>query len=90
MPALQGLIGGHDHKGVPSSDATLMGMMLMGVFRWRMMRVVGVVLIPTLTACRKLAMRLFCGEKKGDDYGKIDTVRGCQLCLFTDGIGVFK
>ncbi len=78
MPALCGLMGGHDHKGVPSSDATFMVTMLMGVFRRRMTRVVGVVLIPMLTPCRKLAMRLFCGGKKGVDHGKIDTVRGCR------------
>jgi hypothetical protein len=75
---------------VPLLDAALMGRILMGMFHWRMMRVVGVVLFPTLTACRKLAMLLFCGGKKGGDRGKIDTVRGCRFYLFANGIGIFK
>jgi hypothetical protein len=86
MPALHRLMGGHDHEGVLSSDAALMGTMLIGVFCWRMLRVMGVVLIPTLTACRKLAMHLFCGGKKGGNHGKIDTVRGCWFCLFANAL----
>jgi hypothetical protein len=88
--ALRGLTGGHDHEGVPSLDAALMGTMSVGVFYRRMTRVVGVVLIPTLTACRKLAMRLFCGGKKGVDHGKFDTVRGCQFYLFINSISIFE
>ncbi len=90
MPALRRLTGGHDHEGMPSFDATLMGTMLMGVFRRRMTRVVGLVLIPTLTACRKLAMCFFCGGKKGVDHGKIDMVRACRFCLFANGIGILS
>ncbi len=89
-PALRGLTGGHDHKGMPSLDVILMGTMLMGVFHRRMTRVVGVVLIPMLTACRKLAMCLFCGGKKGVDHGEIDMVWGCRFCLVANGIGVFE
>ncbi len=75
-PALRGLMGGHDHKGMLPLDTALMGTMSMGVLRRMMTRVVGVVLIPTLSTCRKIAMRLFCGGKKGVDHGKIDMVRG--------------
>ncbi len=49
-----------------------MGEVIGVVFRRRTKRVVGVVLIPTLTACRKLAMHLFCGGKKGID--NVETV----------------
>jgi hypothetical protein len=91
MPPLRGLTGGHGNKYVPLLDAALSGTMSMGlVFRLRMTRVVGVVLIPMLTACRKLAMCLFCGGKKGVDHGKIDTVRGCQFGLFAIGMGPFR
>ena len=43
----------------------------MVVFHLRMVRGMGVVLIPMLTASRKLVMALFCGGKKGVDHGKI-------------------
>jgi hypothetical protein len=43
----------------------------MVVFHLRMVRGMGVVLIPTLTASGKLAMALFCGGKKGVDHGEI-------------------
>ncbi len=65
LPALHGLTGGHGQEYLPLSDTALAGKMLMGaVFSRRMKRIVGVVLIPTLTTCRKLAMHLFCGGKK--------------------------
>jgi hypothetical protein len=89
-PALHGLTGGHGHKCVSLSEATLLGMVPMGVFHWRVTRVVGVVLIPMLTACRKLAMHLFCGGKKGVEHDKIGMVRGCPFCLFANGISGFK
>jgi hypothetical protein len=52
--------------------------------------VVELVLISTLTACRKLAMRLFCGGKKAVNHGKIDMIRGCQFSLLADGAGSSK
>ena len=61
-----------------------------GVFRLRMVRSVGVVLIPTLTLSwsvrRKLAMALFCGGKKGVDHGEVVMIRGCRFELCADGI----
>ena len=67
-----------------------MGEVIGVVFCQRTKRVVGVVLIPTLTACRKLAMHLFCDGKKGVDHGKNDMVRGCGFGLFAVSIGVFE
>jgi hypothetical protein len=90
MPALLGLTGRHGHECVPLSEAASFGMVLMGVFRRRVTRVVGVVLIPTLTAGRKLPMSIFCGGKKGVDHDVIGMVQGCRFCLFADGIGGFE
>jgi hypothetical protein len=91
MPALRGLTGGHGHEYVPLLNAASAGTMLIGVvFHQRMTRAVGVLLIPMLTACRKLAMGFSCGGKKGVDHGKIDTVRGCRFGLFAIGIGTFE
>jgi hypothetical protein len=85
MPVLQGLVGGHGQEcRPPSNDAAMVVGVSMRVFRWRVMRLVGIVLIPTLTACRKIAMCLSCGGKKGIDHGKIDMVWGCLFCLFAN------
>jgi hypothetical protein len=46
-------------------------------------------LIPTLIVCRKLAMRLFCGGKKGYGHGKITAVCGCHRQLCANGISDF-
>ncbi len=90
MPVLLGLTGGHGHKCVPLLEAALFGMVAIGVFCWRVTRVVGVVLILTLTAGRKLAMHLFCGGKKGVNHDVIGIVRGCRFCLLADGICSFE
>jgi len=58
-------------------------MLSVTVFHLRMVRSVGVVLIPTLAARRKLAMRLFCGGKKGIAHGEIVMIWGCRF----EGIG---
>jgi hypothetical protein len=58
-----------------------MGEVIGVVFCRRTKRVVGAVLIPTLTACRKLAMCNFCGGKK-INHVKIVMVWGCRFCLF--------
>jgi hypothetical protein len=79
MPALCGLTGGHCHECMLLLEAVSSGTMLMGVFRQRMTRVVGVVIIPTLTACRKLAMRLFFGGKKGSTMAKLAWYGGASL-----------
>jgi hypothetical protein len=91
-PVLHGLAGGHGHERSrpllgSATMAVVVGVM-MGGFRRRVMRVVGGVLIPMLTICRKRAMRLFCGGKKGIDHGEIDMVRRCLFCLFAAGLGV--
>jgi hypothetical protein len=67
-----------------------MGEVIGVVFCQRTKRVVGVVLIPTMTACKKLAMCLFCGGKKGVNHVKIVMVCGCHFCLFAKGIGGFE
>jgi hypothetical protein len=36
-----------------------------------------------------MAMRLFCGGKKGFDHGRITAVSGCRRRLCADGIGDF-
>jgi hypothetical protein len=89
MLALRGLTGGHGHKCVPLLEAALSGTVSMGVFHRRVTRVVDVVLIPMLTACRKLAMRLL-WWKKGVNHDKIGMVRGCRFGLFPNGIGGFE
>ena len=66
---VHGLTGGHCHRYMQSSQASLSVSMV--VFHLRMVRGMGVVLIPMLTASRKLVMALFCGGKKGVDHGKI-------------------
>ena len=86
-----GLTSGHDQVRRTSLGKAVMGRVTMdGVFRRRVIRVGGVVLIPLLTACRKLAMCLFCGGKKGVDHDEIDMGRGCRFCLLADGIGAKK
>jgi hypothetical protein len=91
-PVLHGLAGGHGpERSRPSSGSTVMAMVLgvmMRGFCWKVMRVVGGVLIPMLAVCRKRAMRLFCGGKKGINHGKINMVWGCLFCLFASGRGV--
>ncbi len=83
-------MGGQGQEYVPSLEVTTIGAMMMIDFRRRMTRGVGVILVPTLTTCRKLAMRLFSGGKKGVDHGKIVVVRGCLFCLIADDIGRTK
>jgi hypothetical protein len=56
-------------------------------FRLRGNKDGGGVLIPTLTVCRKMAMRLFCGEKKRFDHGRITAASGCRRRLCANGIG---
>jgi hypothetical protein len=81
IPAPCGLTGGRGHECMLLSDAASAGTMSMGVvFHWRMTRVVGVVLIPTLTVCIKLAMRLYCGGNK------IYTVRGSSLVFLLSAL----
>ncbi len=57
------------------------------VFRPRETRDGGVVLIPMLTICRKTAMRLFCGRKKGFDHDGSAMVRGGRMQPDADGDG---
>jgi hypothetical protein len=87
MPALCGLTGGHGHEYVPLSDTTLAGTMLMGaVFHWRMTRVVRVVLIPTFTSCRKLAMGLFVVGKRGSTMAKLSQNGGAALVFLLSAL----
>jgi hypothetical protein len=80
MPTLHGLTGGHVHECITMLGSGSIGAAAIGVCRRRMVRMdVGVVLIPMLTACRKLAMRLFCGGKKEVDHSETDMVQGCQF-----------
>jgi hypothetical protein len=92
MPVLHRLAGGHGHeRSRPSLGSAVMAVVvgvMMGGFRWKVMRVFGGVLIPMLAVCRKRAMRLFCGGQKGIDHGKIDMVWGRLFCLFAAGRGV--
>jgi hypothetical protein len=83
-------MGGHSHDCIPLLEAAASGTPPMGVFRRRMTRAVGGVLIPMLIACRKLAMHHFGGGKKGVDHGRIAIVRGCRFELCANGIGNFK
>jgi hypothetical protein len=72
MPTLRGLMGGHVPECTPMSGTGSISSAAMGVCCWRMVRVVvGVVLIPTLTACRKLAMGFFVVGKKGSTMAKL-------------------
>jgi hypothetical protein len=48
------------------------------------------VLIPMLTTCRKLAMRLFVVEKTWVNHVKIVMVWGCHFCLFAKGTSCFE
>ncbi len=65
----RGLAAGHTQEGKPllgdgSGAASLLG----GFCRLRRTTDGGDVLVPMLIVCRKTAMRLFCGGKKGRDH----------------------
>jgi hypothetical protein len=90
MPALHGLTGGHGHEYMPLSEAASSATMLMGVFRQRTTRVVGVVLIPTLTPCRKLAMHLFLVGKKGSTMAKLAWYGGADLVFLPTALAVWS
>ena len=67
---LHGLVGGQGHKSVILSEVLTIVVVMMIGFRWREIRGVGVaIVVPMLTVCRKLAMRLFCGGKKWSTMG---------------------
>jgi len=85
-PALCGLTAGKYRDGVGPASAIAFDTLLVVPFRPRGNRDGGRLLIPT---CKKLAMRLFCGGKKGFDHGRITAVCGCRRRLCADGIGDF-
>jgi hypothetical protein len=90
MPALCGLTGGHDHGCMLLSEAASFGMVPIGVLSQRVTRVVGVVLIPKLIACRKLVMRLFCGGKNESTTTKSAWYGGAGFVFLPTALAVLN
>jgi hypothetical protein len=73
-----------------SGIASLLDVLQEGVFCPRETRDGGVVLVPSVIVCRKTAMRLFCGGKKGFNHDGAAMVWGCQMRLDADGNNKFE